>query len=72
MAANMIAPNSTVVSPVFPGAKDGVVELPLLLSVKRAEALVALSARRHQSVAQVLRELIDRALVEDGARFSTP
>jgi hypothetical protein len=39
-----------------------VVEIGLLLPVNRAAALVELSRRRHQSVAQILRSLIDGAL----------
>ena len=41
------------------------VEIGLLLPVSRADALVELSKRRHQSVAQILRGLIDRALSDD-------
>ncbi|AGA25789.1 hypothetical protein [Singulisphaera acidiphila] len=43
----------------------GVVEIGLLLPADRADALVELSKRRHQSVAQILRGLIDRALTDD-------
>ena len=39
-----------------------VVEIPLLLPAKRAEALVALSRTRRESVGQILRQMIDRAL----------
>ncbi|WP_406696860.1 hypothetical protein V5E97_38325 [Singulisphaera sp. Ch08] len=42
-----------------------VVEIGLLLPADRADALVELSKRRHQSVAQILRDLIDRALTDD-------
>jgi hypothetical protein len=42
-----------------------VVEIGLLLPVNRADALVELSKRRQQSVAQILRGLIDRALIDD-------
>lgn len=45
--------------------RDGdtdVIEIPLLLSAKRAEALVALSRTRRESVGQILRQMIDRAL----------
>jgi hypothetical protein len=48
--------------------KDGageVVEIPLLLPTARAEALVALSRKRQQSVGQILRQLIDRALMAE-------
>jgi len=42
-----------------------VVEVPLLLTTQRAEALVALSRQRRQSVGQILRHLIDQALAEE-------
>jgi hypothetical protein len=42
-----------------------VVEIGLLLPASRADALVELSRRRQQSVAQILRNLIDRALDDD-------
>ncbi|WP_422926866.1 hypothetical protein [Singulisphaera sp. PoT] len=41
-----------------------VVEIGLLLPANRAKALVELSKRRQESVAQILRGLIDRALVD--------
>jgi len=41
------------------------VEIGLLLTPKRVDALVELSKRRHQSVAQILRGLIDRALTDE-------
>jgi hypothetical protein len=46
---------------IDPGA---VVEIGLLLPVSRTEALLALAHRRRQSVGQLLRHLIDRALAE--------
>jgi hypothetical protein len=42
-----------------------VVEIGLLLPASRADALIELSKRRKQSVAQILRALIDRALADD-------
>jgi hypothetical protein len=45
-------------------ARGEIVEIALLLPKNRAEALVSLSRQRHQSVGQILRTLIDRALVE--------
>jgi hypothetical protein len=50
-----------------PGIPCGgeVVEIGLLLPASRADALVELSRRRQQSVAQILRSLIDRALDDD-------
>lgn len=47
-----------------------VVEIGLLLPVNRAAALIELSKRRHQSVAQILRSLIDGALKEEPAAES--
>jgi hypothetical protein len=41
---------------------DDVVEIGLLLPAHRAEALIALSRQRHQSVGQILRGLIDQAI----------
>jgi hypothetical protein len=45
-----------------------VIEIPLLLPADRAEALVALSRSRRESVGQILRQMIDHALAlaEDG------
>jgi hypothetical protein len=48
--------------------KDGpseVVEVPLLLSTRRVEELIALSRRKGMSVAQILRQLIDQALAAE-------
>jgi hypothetical protein len=45
--------------------RGDVVEIGLLLPVSRADALIELSKRRQQSVAQILRGLIDRALIDD-------
>ncbi len=44
-----------------------VVEIGLLLPANRANALVELSRRRHQSVNQLLRGLIDHALTDEAA-----
>ena len=44
------------------GVSDEVVEIGLLLPAHRAEALLALSRQRHQSIGQVLRSLIDQAI----------
>lgn len=43
-------------------ARGDVVEIGLLLPVNRAEALIELARQRQESVAQILRSLIDRAL----------
>jgi len=44
-----------------------VVEIGLLLTANRADALVELSRRRQQSVSQLLRGLIDHALIDEAA-----
>jgi hypothetical protein len=57
--------------PGSPALKNGmpppwdVVEVGLLLPANRADALVELSRRRHQSVNQLLRGLIDHALTDE-------
>jgi len=48
--------------------RDGdaeVIEIPLLLPAARAAALVALSRTRRESVGQILRQMIDRALAAE-------
>jgi hypothetical protein len=57
---NALATNSGL--PVGPAMTDPIVEIGLLLPAKRAEALIALSRQRGQSVAQILRGLIEREL----------
>jgi hypothetical protein len=52
-------------APVFGAGSPAVVEVSLLLPANRAEALVALSRRRRQSVGQILRQLIDAALAAE-------
>ena len=44
------------------GVSDDVVEIGLFLPAHRAEALIALSRQRRQSVGQILRGLIDQAI----------
>lgn len=51
----------------LPRISDAVVEIGLLLPAKRAEALLALSRQRRQSVGHLLRGLIDQALKGDDA-----
>ena len=46
-----------------------VVEIGLLLPANWANALVALSRQRQQSVAQLLRGLIGQALTDDGTNY---
>ena len=48
-----------------------VVEIGLLLPAGRVEALVELSRQRHQSVAQLLRTLIDDALAAGASAPAT-
>jgi hypothetical protein len=59
MATSFPAPDPAA---TFAEGNGEIVEIALLLPKKRAEALVALSARKRQSVGQILRGLIDRAL----------
>ncbi len=48
--------------PLFQG---DVVELSLLLPKRRAEALLDMSIKRCESVAQILRQMIERALASE-------
>lgn len=50
----------------FSRISDEVVEIGLFLPAHRAEALIALSRQRHQSVGQILRSLIDQAISNPG------
>jgi hypothetical protein len=47
------------------GATEAVVEIGLLLPASWADALLEMSKRRRQSVGQILRTIIDRALLDD-------
>lgn len=47
------------------GTSGEVVEIALLLPSERVEALLVLAEKRRQSVGQILRRLIDRALAAD-------
>jgi hypothetical protein len=64
--------------PSFDASKLGmamrgeIVEIGLLLPAGRADALLELSRRRQQSVAQILRGLIDQALKDDLAEPNAP
>jgi hypothetical protein len=58
----MAAKESIVASHFGKNATDEFVEISLLVPTSRVEALLDLSRRSHQSVAQILRSLIDRAL----------
>lgn len=66
MAMTTMAPKIGTDAPTLgKGRRDDVVEVALLLPANRAEALVAMSRRRQESVGQILRSLIDRALDTD-------
>lgn len=52
-------------APLGPDTSPAVVEIALLLPANRAEALIALSRRRHESIAQILRQWIDRGLATE-------
>lgn len=56
---------SSEVPPVFGETPPAVVEITLLLPTNRAEALVALSRRRGQTVGQVIRQMIEGALAAE-------
>jgi hypothetical protein len=61
----MASNRGTCAGRIGTNAPDAVVEIPLLLPANRVEALVDLSRRRQQSVGQILRGLIDRALSDE-------
>ncbi len=50
---------------IFKESPNEIVEVPLLLSSRRMEELVAMSRRRGISVAQILRQLIDQAIAAE-------
>lgn len=65
MRPSEMAPNQSISAASFgTGLHDEVVEIVLLLPTQRAQALVDLSRRRRQSIGQILRGLIDRALTD--------
>ncbi len=47
-------------------ASSDVVEIGLLLPSSWADALLEMSKRKRQSIGQLLRNMIDRGLVDDG------
>jgi hypothetical protein len=61
----LMAPNTGTSAGRNGTSAPAVVEIALLLPANRVEALVDLSRRRQQSVGQILRGLIDRALLDD-------
>jgi hypothetical protein len=60
----MASIQSTAATRFGKSASDEFVEIALLVPTNRVEALVDLSRRRHQTIAQILRSLIDRELAE--------
>jgi hypothetical protein len=65
MESTKIAPflSQTLTNPMLGGSED-VVEIGLLLPSNRAAALLRLARDRHESVGQILRQLIDRELAK--------
>jgi hypothetical protein len=62
----MLATSHIAPSPINLGKPlDEFVEIGLLLPKNRAAALLQLARDRHQTVGQILRQLVDRALVQD-------
>ena len=57
--------NGTVANGLGMATSDDVVEIGLLLPVSWANALLEMSRRRHETVGQILRGMIDRGLVDD-------
>ena len=57
--------NGTVANGRGMATSDDVVEIGLLLPVSWANALLEMSRRRHETVGQILRGMIDRGLVDD-------
>lgn len=63
----MLAPFQGVAPPLIPPPPgDDFVEIGLLLPKNRASALLRLARERHETVGQILRRLVDRALTGDG------
>jgi hypothetical protein len=60
----MAAPHSTSAVQIGSAPSADVTEIGLLLPTSRVHALIELSKRKHQSVGQILRGLIDRALLD--------
>ena len=62
----MVASQSISAAQSSRSSTPDVIEIGLLLPTSRVNALIELSKKKHQSVGQILRGLIDRALL-DGA-----
>jgi hypothetical protein len=61
----MIPSDGTIAKKMGMAVGGDVVEIGLLLPASWADALLEMSKRRGQSIAQILRGMIDRALVDD-------
>jgi hypothetical protein len=62
----MLATSPIVPTPVNLGTPlDEFVEIGLLLPKNRAAALLQLARERHETVGQILRKLVDRALTQE-------
>jgi hypothetical protein len=62
----MAAPRGMSAFQTDKSASPAVTEIGLLLPTSRVNALIELSKKRHESVGQILRGLIDRALLDGG------
>ena len=63
----MLATSHATSAPVNLGKPlDEFVEIGLLLPKNRAAALLQLARDRHETVGQILRKLVDRAIAHDG------
>ena len=60
----MVAPPSISAAQTGRSKPSDVIEIGLLLPSSRVNALIELSKKKQQSVAQILRGLIDRALLD--------
>jgi hypothetical protein len=71
LALNPSTPAAPAAHGSYPGANvaQDVVEIGLLLPANWAAALIDLSEKRQQSVGQLLRSLISRALEENNSTF---
>ncbi len=62
----MLATSHVVSTPINLGKPlDEFVEIGLLLPKNRAAALLQLARERHETVGQILRQLVDRALAHE-------
>ena len=62
----MLATTPLIPAPIHLGKPiDEFVEIGLLLPKNRAAALLQLARERHETVGQILRQLVDRALTQE-------